>query len=295
MIDLSKYNRAAQILALRLTGQVGPRTFAGLMTHFKTIDNILLAEEHELLEIDGIGEKRSEGIGKAGELLDKAQQIIDNLDAYDAKVSDFMDNDFPDILQELNNPPPLIYYKGKLPTQDEKRVAIIGSQNVSAEGIGDAVGLAEKLAKAGISIVSGLARGIDTAGHVGALKADGKTYGILPCGIDIVHPSENDGIAKEITETGSIISEYIPGTPVSPGRLLSRNRLIAGLSQAVIIGEVSDESVGTLDAALCCHQLGKLLFVIIGEHNPHYEKLLEFGAIPLTNINEYEMILKALV
>ncbi len=266
-----------------------------LMTHFKTVEGIFAAEEDDLQALDGIGEKKSQGIFEARDNLEKARKIIDNLGAFDAKPVIYSDADYPEILMELNDPPPLVFYKGHLPKADEKRIAIIGSQEVSAEGIGDAVELATKLAEKGISIVGGLARGIDTAGHVGALKAGGSTYAVLPCGIDTVYPTENDAMTKEIVENGGLISEYVPGTQASAGHLINRNRLIVGLSQAVVIGEVSDESVGTLDAAQCCHELGKLLFAIIGDKNPHYEKLLEFGAIPITNIAEYELITKSLV
>ncbi len=295
MLDLSKYSLAGKILSLRMTGHVGPRTFETLMSHFKTVDNILLAEEEELMEVDGIGPSRSKAIFEADTRLDQAQTSIDHLEAYDAEVTTCLDEDYPEILRQLNDPPPLLYYKGRLPANDEKQAAIIGSQDVSAEGIGDAVELARRLSKEGIAIVGGLARGIDTAGHMGALKADGITYAVLPSGFNHIHPSENETLCREIVEKGGLISEYLPDTPASAGRLMSRNRLIVGLSQAVIIGEVSPDSVGTLDAALCCHQLGKLLFTVIGKNNTHYEKLAEYGAIPLTHINEYKMIVKSLI
>ena len=295
MIDFASYSPAAKILALKLTGQVGPRTFQLLLAHFKTLDTIFSADQGELLALDGIGQKRSGAIVSADKNLEKAQAIIANLEAFDAQAVSFFDEQYPAPFKELNDPPPILYYKGRLPLPDEKRVAIIGSQNVSAEGIGDAVELSSKLSKAGVSIVGGLARGIDTAGHVGALKEDNPTYGVLPCGIDQVYPEENAAMAAEMAKNGGLISEYVPGMPVADGLLISRNRLIVGLSQAIIIGEISRESIGTLDAALCCHQLGKLLFMIVGATTHHHEKLLEYGAIPLTHINEYEIIIKSLV
>ncbi|MFH1699307.1 MAG: DNA-processing protein DprA [Candidatus Zixiibacteriota bacterium] len=295
MLDLKKYSAASQILALKMTGKVGPRIFAQLIHQFQTTEEIFLTESDELQQLEGIGPKRASAIAQAFEFLERAQAIIENLEAYDSRSVIYSDENYPRLLSELNDPPPLLYYQGRLPSQAEKTVAIIGSQDVSAEGIANAVELASLLAKSGVSIVGGLARGIDTAGHVGALKENGKTYAVLPCGINIIHPSENSGLAKEITESGGLISEHIPYSPVNAGRLMGRNRIIVGLSQAVVIGQVSAESVGTLDAALCCHQLGKLLFVIIGDDNPHLEKIIGYGGIPLTNINEYELILKSLV
>ncbi len=295
MLDLSKYSLAARILSLRMTGRVGPRIFEMLISRFRTVDNILLAEEEELMEVDGIGPSRSKAIFEADTRLDQAQKLIDHLKADNTEVTTCLDEDYPEILRELNDPPPLLYYKGRLPANDEKQAAIIGSQDVSAEGIGDAVKLARRLSEEGIAIVGGLARGIDTAGHMGALKADGVTYAALPSGFNHIHPSENETLCREIVEKGGLISEYLPDTPTNAGRLMSRNRLIVGLSPVVIIGEVSTDSVGTLDAALCCHQLGKLLFTVIGKNNPHYKKLTEYGAIPLTHIDEYKMIVKSLI
>ena len=295
MLNLEKYSPAARVLALKMTGQVGSRTFLMLMEHFKTVDNILLAEEEELRILPGIGETRSEAIFIADTHLDKAQLTIENLEASDTRAISLIETEYPETLNELNNPPMVLYYKGELPANDEKRVAVIGSQEVSAEGIGDAVRLAKRLAEDGVSIVGGLARGIDTAGHMGALKAEGRTYAVLPSGFNQLYPPENAPLAKEIGTKGALISEYLPDTPINPGQFISRNRLIVGLSHAVIIGEVSEKSVGTIDAAMCCNQLGKIFFAIIGKDNPHYDKLAEYGAIPLTNIEDYELVLKSLV
>ena len=295
MLDLNRYSMAARILALKMTGQVGPRAFQTLLTHFKTVDNILLAEKEEFEEIDGIGPVRSRALFEADTHLDKAQSTVDNLEASDTGVVTCFDDAFPEMLHELNDPPPLLYYQGRLPQADEKRVAIIGSQAVSAEGIGDAVKFAKHLAREGVAIIGGLARGIDAAGHTGALKADGATFAALPCGFNQIYPPENTALSREITRRGGLISEYLPDIQVADGRLLARNRLTIALSQAVVIGEVAPDSVGTMDAALCCHQLGKLLFVIVGQSNPHYDQLAAYGAVPLTNINEYGMILKSLV
>ncbi len=278
-----------------MSGRVGPRTFQLLMSRFDTVDDILLAETKELERIDGIDSVRSEAISGGHEMLDEAQRQINLLEASNIRAVTSLDHDYPEALREINDPPPLLYYQGRLPAHDEKRAAVIGSQEVSNEGMADTVELAKRLAGARISIVGGLDRGIDAAGHTGALKAKGVSYAVLGSGINQIYPPENAGLAREITVKGGLISEYLPDTPPDPARQLDRNRLIIGLSQAVIIGEVSDDSVGTLDAALGCHQLGKLLFVVIGKYNPHYNKLAKYGAIPLTHVDQYEMVIKALV
>lgn len=295
MLDLSKYSEATKIMALRMTGQVGPRTFEMLIAHFTTVENILLAEEDELLELPGIGPARSKGIFGADSFLDRAQNIIDNLEASDTKVVTCLDPIYPQMLYELNDPPLLLYYQGHLPLESERRVAVIGSQNVSVEGIADAVLLARKLVAEGAAIVGGLARGIDTAGHMGALKDNGVTYAVLPSGFNQIHPAENQALTREIVKDGGLISEYLPDTPAASGYFVSRNRLIVGLSHAVVLGEISAESVGTLDAARCCQELGKLLFMLVGRPHPHYDTLIELGAIPLAGVDDYPLVIKALV
>lgn len=278
-----------------MTGQVGPRTFDILMAAYRQVDTILSQEEHNLQELSGIGPHRSRIIAEAYTHLDEAQAVLNALSAGDTQLVTRLDDAYPHPLRELNDPPLMLYYKGKLPGPDEKRAAIIGSQDVSAEGIADAVELGRRLAGAGVAVVGGLARGIDTAGHVGALREKGVTHAVLPSGFNRIHPPENQPLAEEITKSGSLISEYLPDTPVSGGRLMARNRLIVGLAQAVVVGEVSADSVGTLDAALCCHELGKLLFVMISERTHHYEKLAEYGAIPITSIDDSKMIVDSLV
>jgi DNA processing protein len=295
MRDLSPFSVPARVLSLKMTGEVGPRTLAMLLSYFPTVDDILLAEEEELQELPGIGPVRAKAICGADNNLNKAQTIIDHLEASDTKVVSCLDEGYPAILNELNDPPLLLYYQGRLPADDEPRLAVIGSQDVSAEGIADAVDIARRLAERGISIVGGLARGIDTAGHMGAIKANGTTYAVLPSGFNHIYPAENQSLAKIITKTGGLVSENLPDTPVNAGRLLGRNRLIVGLSRAVIVGEVAANSVGTLDAAQCCHELGKLLFVLVGERAPHYDRLCDYGAIPLTSPEDVELVLKALV
>ncbi len=295
MIDLEKYSPAARILALKLTGQVGPRTFASLIAYLKTVDNILLAEEDELRGIPGIGAEKSKAIYKSDNHLDTAQQMLDLLAATDTRVATCFDPEYPSSLNVLNDPPMLLYYQGQLPRDDDKIVSIIGSGEVSAEGIGDVVELAKVMVENKISIASGLARGIDAAAHTGTLKAGGRTFACLPSGFNHIYPAEHVGLSREITNHGALLSEYLPETAVSAGRLISRNRLTVALSQAVIIGEVSENSVGTLDAARCCNELGKLMFTIIGKNNPHYETLAGYGAIPLTSIDDYNMVLTALV
>jgi len=296
-----EYSVESQIWALRQYGDVGPRTFRALMSKFGSPDAIHRASIEELAEINGLGKPRLQKIFDSSDHLDEAEEFIESLKLRDIKCSTHYDGDYPAIFNELNDAPPIFFYRGDLPKPGEKTVAIVGSHNATGEGIIYAVELAAKLAAQSISIVSGLARGIDTAGHVGALKAGGRTYAMIGSGLDNIFPEENRVLAAEIAKNGALISEYSPDTKSSTGKLIARNRLIVGLSQAVVIGEVFPDSSGTMDTATFCHQLGKIMFILLdgierSEHdNSGVQKIIDLGAIPVTLEDGIDIIVKSLV
>jgi DNA processing protein len=296
-----EYSLAAQVWTLREYGEVGPRTFRALIVHYGSPAAILEAELDELKAIHGLGDVRSRKICDCFEMLGKAEEFIQSLKEREIGFAVSSNENYPELLLELNDPPPIIFYRGKLPEKNEKTVAIVGTHKATNEGIASAVGLASQLADKSVSIVSGLARGIDASAHIGAIKGDGKTYAVIGSGFDNIYPEENRPLAIEIAHNGGIISEYPPDATISDGRLIARNRLTVGLSQAVIIGEVFGDSSGTLDTARFCHELGKLMFVIIDSNTildgdkSGIEKVLAMGAIPLTADQSVDIITKSLV
>jgi len=296
-----QYSLAAQIWSLKKFGDVGPRTFRVLMVYFGSAADILEAEIGELEEINGLSEKKCRKINDSFESLDKAEQFIDSLKSKEIGISTILDDDYPRLFLELNDPPPIIFYRGNLPNKEEKTVAIVGTHKATNEGIRVGVELGRMLAEKSISIVSGLARGIDTAGHIGAMKADGKTYAVIGSGFDNIFPDENRPLAAELVRKGGLISEYSPEVGYSAGQMIARNRLTVGLSQAVIIGEIFGDSNGTLDTATFCSQLGKIMFILMdgcdqpGRDNIGVEKVLALGAIPITMDKGIDIILKSLV
>lgn len=301
MNGTGEYSIAAQVWALRQYGEVGPRTFRVLMAKFGQLEAIHRAEIEDITAIEGLGEKRSRKIFESSNHLDLAQDFIASLDSQNVRYSTQLEKGYPALFEELNDPPPIVFYRGELPMGDEKTAAIVGTHEATGEGINYAVELATGLAGDNVSIVSGLARGIDSAAHIGALKTAARTYAVLGSGLDSIFPEENRLLAKEIEQQGALISEYPPDTGTSTGRLMARNRLIVGLSQAVIIGEVLTDSAGTLDTATFCHQLGKLMFVLIdgcerpGRDNSAVEKILNLGAIPVNLEDGIDIIVKSLV
>ena len=173
------------------------------------------------------------------------------------------DSRFPERLREIPESPGCIYLKGRLPDPVEMTVGIIGARDGTEYGKMVARTLAKELSEYGISIISGMAYGIDTAAHEGALLGGGKTYAVLGCGVDICYPAINIKLYSKIQEEGGIISEYPEGSPPLPHHFVARNRLIAGLSDILIVVEAKERSGTfiTVDRAL---EQGKQVFVVPG-------------------------------
>lgn len=171
------------------------------------------------------------------------------------------DPEYPEILKQISDPPVVLYYRGKL-EPEAARLAIVGSRMSSPYGEGVAQEFAERLALTGFTIVSGGARGIDTASHIGALKG-GRTVAVLGCGVDVVYPSENRKLFGEIAENGAILSEYGPGTKPFPAFFPARNRIISGLSRGTIVVEAAERSGSLITAELAINE-GRDVFAIPG-------------------------------
>ena len=174
-----------------------------------------------------------------------------------------MEEDFPERLREIPDSPKCIYLIGNLPEKKEPTVGIIGARNGTEYGKKVALSLARELVAYGIGIVSGMAYGIDSAAHRGALEGGGKTYAVLGSGADVCYPAVNQKLYEEIAKTGGIISEYAPGAPPLPHHFVERNRLIAGLSDVLIVVEARERSGTfiTVDRAL---EQGKQVFAVPG-------------------------------
>lgn len=172
------------------------------------------------------------------------------------------DENYPEKLKEIPDPPLGLFLKGKLP-REKKTVAIVGARTPTAYGKEMAFYFARELAKSGIAVVSGLAFGIDVAAHKGALDANGETFGILGCGVDLVYPKENYFIYEKMAQSGGILSEYEPGAIPDRWRFPERNRIISGLSDGVLVVEAKKKS-GSLITADCALEQGKDVFAIPG-------------------------------
>lgn len=180
--------------------------------------------------------------------------------------------EYPKILKETNNPPEKLYCLGKMPKNEDMTVSIVGTRKATIEGLKTAKEIAKGLAEKGIVIVSGLALGIDSAAHEGALEANGKTLAVLGSGLNFIYPKQNKGLAKKIIDSGGgLLSEYKPDSPPEPQQFLERNRIIAGISIATVVVEAPIRS-GALVTAKFATYAGREVFVIPGPiQNQNYQ------------------------
>lgn len=198
--------------------------------------------------------------------------------------------EFPEKVRHIPNPPYALYYVGKLPDENRKAVAIVGARTRSAYGSQIATELAKKLARNGIQVISGLARGIDRDAHQGALEGGGDTYAVLGCGVNICYPRENRFLYNKMIETGGIISEYLPGTPPLAQQFPARNRIIAGLCNCVVVVEAKEKS-GSLITADYAMEQGRDVYAVPGRISDTLSqgcnRLIKQGAGALISMEDF--------
>ena len=226
---------------------VGPTHFASLLKHFGSVDRALGSSVSELAKIDGIGYKTAEQIAGTRHKFDAASEL-ELADKLAVWIISLDDERYPPVLKRIYDPPPVLYVKGTLTAADNLAVSIVGSRRCSLYGQEQSSRFAHFLASAGFTVCSGMARGIDTAAHQGALSAKGRTIAIQGCGLANVFPSENKKLFEQIIESGACISElplrYEPLSENFP----PRNRIIAGLSLATIVVEAGFRSGALITA-----------------------------------------------
>ena len=199
------------------------------------------------------------------------------------------DPGFPEMLREINMPPSQIYCNGNVELLKSPCVAIVGSRRCTQYGVTVAKSIGKRLAENGVTIVSGMARGIDTAAHKGALEAEGNTIAVFGCGLDLCYPSENRGLKREIEKNGLIISEYSVGMEAKPFTFPERNRIISGISESVIIVEAANRSGSLITAELAADQSRNVYAVpgnITSAASFGSNKLIREGVTPLILIDD---------
>ena len=190
-------------------------------------------------------------------------QEVRRVERAGARAITWEDPDYPSLLQEIPDPPPLLYVRGTLEPEDAWAVAVVGTRRASVYGKEVTRRLVTELARSGITVVSGLARGIDGVAHRAALEAGGRTIAVLGCGVDRVYPPEHRSLARRIVEQGALISEYPLGTPPEARNFPPRNRIISGLSLGVLITEAGQGSGALITADYAAEQ-GRDVFAVPG-------------------------------
>ena len=240
---------------------IGPARFGALLKCFGSAKKAWEASEEEFLKI-GLGEKLTEKFLKFRANFD-IKRYLKKLRELGIRVLTLKDQEYPKLLQEIPSAPPVLYLKGEILPEDEKAIAIVGTRKATFYGRRVTQILAKELVTQGFTIVSGMARGVDSIAHQAALKAGGRTIAVLGCGIDIVYPPENKTLYQEISQRGAVVSEVPLGKYVSRGIFPARNRIIAGLSLGILVTEGARDS-GSLITASFAGEQGREVFAVPG-------------------------------
>lgn len=233
-----------------------------LLDRYGTPEAILAASEADLGSVGGMSGRLIRRL-KDPRLARAAEDELRRAARLRTRILIRDDPEFPGILAQLPDPPPLIYMRGDLRVSDDPAVAVVGSRRATCYGLEMARSLAAEIAAAGVTVVSGLARGIDEAAHRGALQAGGRTLAFLGSGIDRVYPRESLRLAERISLNGAVLSEFPLGTPPLPGNFPVRNRLISGVARGTLVVEAAPISGSLITARLALEQ-GREVFAVPG-------------------------------
>ncbi len=241
---------------------IGPRTANDLLAEFGTPAQVFaasrLALQKHKLKPETIQELKDSSI------LEKAAGEMERLEALGAQVITLEDDDYPELLREIHDPPIALYVRGDwAKAYAQPCLAVVGSRRCSTYGINVAQMLARELAALGITIVSGMARGIDAGAHRGALEANGLTIAIVGTGLEITYPKEHKKLEEEIIAHGAVLSEFPLGTPPLPQNFPYRNRILSGLCLGVLVVEAAEHS-GSLITARLANEQGREVFAVPG-------------------------------
>lgn len=261
---------------------IGAVRLRGLLEVFGNLEAAWNAPLNDLRSV-GLSEKILENFQKVRKGVD-LETMLFNLEAKGIQAITWEDANYPRRLKQIDQPPPVLYVRGEIRLEDEWAVAIVGTRRVTVYGRQVSDELARFLAQNKITVISGLAYGVDGVAHEAALKAGGRTLAVLGSGVDVIYPPEHRRLAEQMITQGAIISDYPPGTPPESNNFPPRNRIISGMSLAVVVVEASEKSGALITAAFAADQ-GRDVFAVPGNINAPQSKgpniLIQNGARPL--------------
>jgi len=251
-------------VGLSLAAGLGPAGFWALIGQLGSPTAVLDASYKELQSLPGLTSSQRAGLSDREKLRALAEQELERLHKADSQAITFKNQHYPVLLKNCVNPPPILYIKGNKRYLNSHSVAIVGSRAATSYGRRTAFMLARDFAAGHVSVVSGLAAGIDTQAHLGCLEAGGITLAVLGCGLDVVYPRINRKLYEQIASKGVLVTEYPLGTKPEGFRFPARNRIIAGISYGVVVVEAAKKS-GSLITVQCALDEGRDVFAVPGQ------------------------------
>jgi len=269
------------LIALNMIPGLGPVLTRRLLEAFGLPQSVLRARTADLQAVKGVGPELAAAIVHWEERIDLAAELK-RIEEFGAKIVTAADPLYPALLKEIHNPPLLLYVWGALAESDRHAISIVGSRRTSHYGLECAKKLSYQLAYAGLTIVSGLARGIDSAAHQGALAAKGRTIAVIGSGLMDLYPPENQALAEKIAENGAVVSEFPMTFPPSKETFPQRNRIVSGWSDGVLVVEAGLKSGALITAGQAAEQ-GRSVYAVPGPidrptHSGGPNRLIQQGA-----------------
>jgi len=277
-----------ELLRLSSVPRIGSQKLRTLVTHFHTPEDVLKASARELISVPGIDKKLAHNILHHSDGEKFADDQLKRLNKLGARIVTIWDKDYPDLLRKIYDPPAFFYLLGNLQENDKRSLAIVGTRHPSTYGQSCTDHLVRDLANRSITLVSGLARGIDTIVHVSALRYRTRTLAVIGSGLDVPYPPENKKLMEQITDSGAIISEFPMGSKPDAPNFPRRNRIISGLSLGIIVIE-SDEDGGAMITASTALDQNREVFAIPG----NITEKKSFGPNKLIRDGRAKLILNA--
>src|ERR1043166_7188706 len=250
------------LVALNMIEHVGPVRLRQLLDHFGEAPAILRASRSQLQHVRGIGDDVAESISSWEKNIDLTGEL-QRIEQFGCHIVTQADDNYPDLLRQIYDPPIVLYVKGTLTAKDKNAVALVGSRLTTHYGLEIARKLAYQLAYVGVTVVSGGARGIDTAAHQGALSAKGRTIAVLGTGINLIFPSENADLFARIAENGAVMTQFPFNRKADKQSFPIRNRIVAGITLGTVVVEANLTS-GALITANFAIENGRQIFAVPG-------------------------------
>lgn len=268
--------------------RVNETRLKNLLARFRTPERVLDANLSELLEVKGIDKELAAAI-RSYRRSDETGRRLKTAQALGIRTIGYTDDDYPENLKQLAHMPPVLFVRGEVRPEDTTAAAVVGTRMPSHYGRQVAERLGRDLAAHGVTVVSGLARGVDTFAHKGALDGGGRTLAVLGCGIDVYYPPENRKLYDAVSAQGAVLSEFSLGVDPLAMNFPKRNRVVSGLSQAVVAVEAGEKS-GVLNTVAWATDQGRAVFAVPGnitsQQSLGVNRLLKNGARPLLSVDD---------